>query len=572
MKRAIRRTRAGYPAMWAFLVLWALVAPVGQRAFAQDQASSEAALSGQVSSQEEGAMEGVVVSAKRMDSTMTISVVSNAKGHYSFPPNRLQAGWYTVRIRAAGYQMDDPGLVEVTTGQSAQLDLHLHPAEDLAAQLSNGEWLASMPGTNEMKNHLSHCFACHHLSLVAQSRHDKGQWVEVLNRMKTYAQSTLQHVQVRGQRPPDTPPSQETLEIAEYLSTVNLSVTSTLPYRLKTFPRPKGKATQVIMTEYDLPRTNAQPHDAVVDSDGIVWYSDFGHQYLGRLDPATGEVVEYFVPVLRPGVITGANCVELDQDGNVWLGMMGQVGIAKFNKTTMAFEMWNFAPHVRMDSTGRTRIPMVMPNQSQVDGKVWTNNPGFNGIHRLDLRTGEIESIDPYRSLPPDSPAVGRPHTVYGIDADSHNNLYLLDFYSEYIARADAKTLEITLFRTPTFDSRPQRGHMDTQDRLWFAESGANRIAMFDTKSEQFHEWEVPTPWTNPYDAVLDKNGEAWTGGMSNDLVVRFNPATGEFVEYLLPRFTNIRRVDVDNSTNPPTFWVGNQLGAAIIKLEPTAQ
>ena len=56
---------------------------------------------------------------------------------------------------------------------------------------------------------------------------------------------------------------------------------------------------------------------------------------------------------------------------------------------------------------------------------------------------------------------------------------------------------------------------------------------------------------------------------MSNDRVVRVNTKTGEVTEYLLPRTTNIRRVNVDNSTNPPTFWVGNNLGATMIKLEP---
>jgi hypothetical protein len=68
---------------------------------------------------------------------------------------------------------------------------------------------------------------------------------------------------------------------------------------------------------------------------------------------------------------------------------------------------------------------------------------------------------------------------------------------------------------------------------------------------------------------IFDKAGFAWAGGMNNDHVVRVNTRTGETVEYLLPRATNIRRVNVDNSTNPPTFWVGNNLGASIIKVEP---
>jgi hypothetical protein len=56
---------------------------------------------------------------------------------------------------------------------------------------------------------------------------------------------------------------------------------------------------------------------------------------------------------------------------------------------------------------------------------------------------------------------------------------------------------------------------------------------------------------------------------MLNDRVVRLNTKSGDFTEYLLPRTTNIRRVFVDNSTTPVTFWVGSNHGASIIKLEP---
>ena len=69
--------------------------------------------------------------------------------------------------------------------------------------------------------------------------------------------------------------------------------------------------------------------------------------------------------------------------------------------------------------------------------------------------------------------------------------------------------------------------------------------------------------------STIDKNEEAWTGSMINDRILRLNTKTGEFVEYLLPRTTNIRRVFVDNSTTPVTFWVGSNHGASIIKLEP---
>jgi virginiamycin B lyase len=51
--------------------------------------------------------------------------------------------------------------------------------------------------------------------------------------------------------------------------------------------------------------------------------------------------------------------------------------------------------------------------------------------------------------------------------------------------------------------------------------------------------------------------------------VVRLDPKTGQTVEYQLPRKTNIRRVIVDNSTTPVTFWAGGNHSAEIVKVEP---
>jgi len=65
-----------------------------------------AALMGQVSSAEEGAMEGVLVSAKSAGSTVTFTVVSDQQGRYQFPAAKLAPGQYSQRIRAAGYDED----------------------------------------------------------------------------------------------------------------------------------------------------------------------------------------------------------------------------------------------------------------------------------------------------------------------------------------------------------------------------------------------------------------------------------------------------------------------------------
>src|SRR3989442_10672473 len=72
-------------------------------------AQEPVSLTGHIKSDEEGLMEGVAVSARRAGSNMTLTVISNAKGVYSFPQNRLEAGQESITRRAVGYGRASPG-------------------------------------------------------------------------------------------------------------------------------------------------------------------------------------------------------------------------------------------------------------------------------------------------------------------------------------------------------------------------------------------------------------------------------------------------------------------------------
>src|SRR5207302_8520631 len=78
-----------------------------------DARAADAALTGKVTSIEEGAMEGVVVSARKERSTIRISVITDAQGHFSFPATKLDPGSYKIPIRAAGYDLDGSSAAEV---------------------------------------------------------------------------------------------------------------------------------------------------------------------------------------------------------------------------------------------------------------------------------------------------------------------------------------------------------------------------------------------------------------------------------------------------------------------------
>ena len=541
------------------LAFWLLISPS-----VVAQPGAPPALTGRITSAEEGPMEGVLVSVRRAGSTITTTVVSDREGRYRFPRTRLEPGEYTLRVRAIGYDLEHAPSQRIVERAESTLDLKLTRARDLASQLTNAEWLASFPGSDAQKASVRGCAHCHTLELVTRSRHDANAFVHVIERMAGYPPLAFPLMVQKTPAPRiggGTPQAGQQLEgrrrQAEYLSTLNLSGRSEWSYPFQTFSRPRGRATQVIYTEYDLPKRTRQPHDVIVDSSGMAWYASFGEQILGKLDPRSGEVIEYPVPLLKPKAPTGILGMRFDRDQNLWLGLQFQGGIAKFDRKTEKFQVWSLPPHLNGD---HVQVNQISPDKHHVDGKVWLQDAGTYTVLRLDIRSGTFEAFEPYK--------IPRPN-VYDVIPDSMNNGFFLVMGAEDVGKIDARTGEITIFKTPTRGSGPRRGMMDAQDRLWFGENRADRIGMFDTRTGQFKEWPAPTPGAWPYDVTADKNGDVWSGGEYSDRILRLNPATGEFIEYLLPLPTNVRRVFVDNSTTPVTFWVGNNHNASIVKLEP---
>jgi len=537
--------------------------------FVSSALHAQTALTGLVSSAEEGAMEGVLVGAKKAGSTITVTVVSDAQGRYSFPAAKLEPGKYALKVRAVGFELESPVALNVDARKTTSADLRLRKTGDLAAQLSNAEWMTSVPGTDQQKGQLLNCVGCHTLERVMRSAHSADTFAKtVLPRMQGYVnQSIPQHPQLRKAERLMEERGDQRVQVyrsaAEYLSTINLGESPKWSYALKTLPRPSGRATRVIYTEYDLPRATISPHDVIVDAEGIAWYSSFGEQNLGRLDPKTGNVKEFSIETTKPGFPTGLLGLRSDREGNLWLGNMYQATILKFDRKAQKFSSWKLPAEQNIDAA---QVNMVSPQSSHVDGKVWTQNNGFAGVHRLDIATGKIETWEPFKSAPK-----GEPHNIYDVIPDSQNNAFFTDFRWRHIGRIDAKTGEVKLFEMPSAAAvtAPRRGMMDSQDRLWFGQYRADRIGMLDTKTGQFKQWQLATRWASPYDVALDRNEEAWTGSMITDQVTRLDTKSGRMVDYLLPRSTNIRRVFVDNSTTPVTFWVGSNHGASIVKLEP---
>ncbi len=532
-------------------------------------------LTGKVTSSEEGAMEGVLVSAKREGTPITVTVVTDASGMYSFPSDHMAAGDYQLDIRAAGYLLIDPLEVKVAPEQSetVTVDLHLKRTTDLASQLMSAEWLESLPGTHEEKSRVYKCVACHDLKPVMESHYDAKTWPTAVERMEKWVPASV--IQSPVKSPGNAPADHPDPALTNYLASINLSGNrSKWPFELKAFPRPHGAATKVIITEYDLPGKLSLPHDVAVGHSGFVWYNDFQRSLVGRLDPATGATKEWSLPILRPGYPEGLLTIKIDKDGNAWAPRFFQgCNLVKIDTQTEQSKYWQVPDDVNLPESRCGHVALGAP-----DGTVWMSDSGGRKMFRLHPDSGQFDVFDSFPGYTADKKATSietagkksNGHRTYGIGVDSAGNGYFADIAGGTIGRVDAKTGQVTLYPTPTPDSGPRRTFMDSEDKYWFGENYSSKIGMFDTKSRTFKEWTPPVPWNGAYPTVRDKNGDVWTVGMSTDYIYRLDPKRGDFTEYLLPTVNaNLRRVDVDNSTNPPTIWVAEVHKGKLAKIEP---
>jgi len=538
------------------------------------RASASVALSGVISSQQEGLMEGVVVSARRDGANFTVAVVSDAKGKYSFPRTHLEPGKYALTIRAVGYDLNGPGSVTIAEGKTSNADLKLEKTKDLASQLSSLEWAMSVPGTPEQKDKVIYqtvsCAYCHAWERVVKSNHTADEFVDLITRMQKYytdGSAVSRDNRGRGQiGPPDQVAAAEQnpkwgrepfgvpkKELAEYLTTVNLSGgKTTWPYELKTLPRPKGKATRVIITQYDMPRPDTVAHDLDLDSAGTVWYTDESRMIFGKMNPKTGVFTEYALPPVPPGDLPGARDIQVDRDDNIWFPRRianAAVVVTKYNPKT---------EEVSTIEGAGTQFMALGP-----EGKIWA------GWTRIDPKTMKVEATYGWEKSPNIPPG---PHRQY-VDltvVNSKGNPYAPDIGGSYIIGIDAMTGQAKFWQVPTPRSSPRRGRMDAQDRFWFAEYTGDKVGMFDTRTEKFQEWPMLRKYTTPYAvSAPDRNGYVYATSNMSERLMRLDPKTGEIVEYQIPTEFDSKKITYDPTTSRLTLWMVNTRTARMMKVEP---
>ena len=154
------------------------------------QAQTPAALAGQVTSAQEGAMEGVLVSAKKARRDHHHHGVERPRGPFQLPGLQTRARPICVahpRGRLRARRAEDRLMCRPAARANA--DIKLRKTNNIAAQLTNAEWMASFPGTDQQKIGLVSCVVCHSLERIVKSSYDAEGFMQVVKRMGTLFES-----------------------------------------------------------------------------------------------------------------------------------------------------------------------------------------------------------------------------------------------------------------------------------------------------------------------------------------------------------------------------------------------
>ena len=548
-------------------------------------ASGAAALSGTVKSSDGNPLEGVGVSARGAADTFTTTVYTDDAGHYLFPS--LPAGAYKMRAQAVGFEAAKAEAV-LSGSASKPADLTLSPLTDFYKQLSGTEWAASLPedtpDDRRMKTvFINNCSGCHQVSFLLQNRFDAAGWSAVMTLMEKmlsigYApENATPNSIIHAYKP----------ELAEYLGRVRGP--SNVPLNLKLLPRPTGDAARVVVTEYDLSRpdmpgwimehngtdwTEGTPsrwngraaHDVAVDKGGSVWFADDAtpERTLGKLDPRTGKITEYKLADEANAAET-SHALVFDKVGNIWFANGTEGAPTKFDPETGKFSRY---PRPQDIPYSGDFITM------DTKGNIWS--PDREGAFKLDPETGKYTNY----SLKPgkanydiaaddeDKVWVSQPGGNDMIVVDSHSgkvDQLALNYLTspDYEVTAKDRELSASLGLTPNtatpLEKGPRRSAADRgTDTIWVCEFFADRLAKIDAKTRKVTEYPLPHRYSQPYSATVNqKDHTVWITMLNSDRIAKFDPATEKFTEYTLPtRGTEIRHIQVDSSTNPPTVWL----------------
>src|SRR6266850_1364082 len=428
-------------------------------------------------------LEGIGVQLISDKTAMRTTVYSNADGKYEFP--KVESGTYTLRVALPRefqpyvkkpVQINGPTAFEdIALTRVTKVEL-LPPTREIMAQMTGSEWLSSLSGTGEEKKLLTqNCNFCHSYQQIFRNHYDEHGWTEIVQRMTHGAGSPL-----ILQRPNGRFNDALEAQLVKWLATVRGPNVEDPSFVM--LPRPQGRATRVVITEYELPRLELATHDVSGDAEGNIWYSTHRSSYVGKLDPKTGKVTEFHVPDVDENALPGTHWIHVDKNGIVW------------GSENWAHNIWRLDPKTNQFSRVHWKVPE--PINAPMGGNYALDPQGFiwkaraNKVTKVDPNTGEVVRNLPTKKFASTyGSAMSADGRYFGGGAWPRDGVIVVDTKTGEVFEPDSSP-----------NSGPARGEFDPDNNYWAAGRGG-MLVKFDTTKKRIFEYRLPVPYASLYTA-----------------------------------------------------------------------
>jgi virginiamycin B lyase len=302
-------------------------------------------------------------------------------------------------------------------------------------------------------------------------------------------------------------------------------------------------ASPLAVVEYQIPRSQAFPHDPVVGADGIVWYTDQQNSFIGRLDPATGKIIDY--PTPTPA--SGPHGIVVAPDGGVWytanrIGKLGRLDPRTGHIEEYALPATAPDPHT----------PLIRK------GMVWFTVQQGNTYGWLDPRTrnAKVWTVPTSRALP------------YGMVNAPDGSIWVALFGTNKLGKIDAESGALREITLPPSAARPRRLVVDESGMVWYSDFARGYLGSYNPKTGAFKEWLSPGGASSaPYGIAIAPDGRIFYDEARLGTIVAFDRKSGQMETIKIPTPGSIvRNMSVDSARG--RIWLALSGTGRIGKIE----
>jgi virginiamycin B lyase len=536
------RARSGFVAFFATALLF-IACPLTW------SAENSSTIEGVVQDTSGKPVAGAFVKLKNNARHLEFMVISQEQGRYAVA--NLPAGQYLIQGVGAGYQSALSAPVDVAEGKTAKQNLSLSAKQGAslprAWPMKTPEALMvtvskELPEGDGKKLVANRCTACHDLERFIGFHMPREDWAFTIRRMR----ARMRTAKIR-----DLTEDEAKLAI-DYLSTNfppvrQVDLNDRLPRTLL-----EGKALHYRAVQYDIVDTmvGSEPHDIAVDPHGNGWVSQRAGK-LGKLDAKTLEYSEVSLPAgtaLPDGQLLGN--LQIDAKGQLWVPDGANYRWLNYDVNTDKFTAYDWPKDNRADAGGNSML--IHP-----DGSIWETSG--NQVRMLNTSTKEFKFFDP-----PSYAATQKPTGAYGITTAGDGSVWWAEDMADRMSRIDPATGKVEEYKIP-YDgvAYPRRMSHDARGDLWVGLWNAGLLMKVDYETKQMTFYAPPTETSGTYSVSVDrKNNLIWVSEQQADKIARYNPKTGEWVEFPLPDSeSDPRRIEVDPNFPNRVWWSGNLSG-----------